>query len=581
LKGSQLLFRHLRMHWYIYLIAILSMAAANVINAFFPRIIGTFTDRLLKHELAKEDITMYGLLLLGIGLAYGVLFGVGQFMNHRLGRIFEFNTRERLFRHFTKLSEAYFSKHGTGKLLSLVMNDVSAVRESIANGVNQSTNASVLSLSVIIMMLLSDIPLYFIAICVLPLLTIPFLVVYFRPLIRDQSRKVQDSLAMMTESAEEQFGGIRVTKKFAVESIASERFGATVDEIRDNQLRLVRISSVFQTLLPFMGALSMVVALLFGGYLTMQGTLSIGNFVELTLYLRMIVNPLQQIGNVINMMQRARASLDRLNQLLDIKPDIQEAPQAKSLIASKADMTINELVFTYPDAQHPSLSDLTFSLKQGRTLGIIGKTGSGKTTLMKLLLRVYDPPRGTIFIDDTDILDLSLESLRTQIAYVPQDGFLFSTTIRDNIAFYNRSAPLEEVKEASKLSEIYDSIEGFPSGFDTQLGERGLTLSGGQRQRTSLARGIIKDAPILILDDSVSAVDAVTETRIIANLRKARRGKTTILIAHRISALRHADEIIVLSEGRIIERGTHQELLLRGGYYTSLNKIQEGGASIG
>lgn len=581
MKGSQLLYRHLRKHWLLYITAILTLAAANVVNVFFPRVIKLFTDQLSAKQLTRADITNYGLALLGIGAGYGVLFGIGQFTNHRLGRIFEFTTRERLFRHFTQLSEAYFSKNGIGKLLSLVMNDVSTVRESIANGVNQLTNASILSLAVIVMLLISDVPLFLIGICVLPLLLIPFLVVYFRPRIRDQSRWVQETLARMTESAEEQFGGIRVTKKFAVEEIARERFGKTVDDIRDNQLKLVRLSSMFQSMLPFLGALSMVVALIFGGILTYKGTISLGDFVALTLYLRMIVNPLQQIGNVINMMQRARASLDRLNQVLDIQPDIQEAEAAKPLSSGALDIAVDGLTFSYPDARHPSLIDLKLQLQPGRTLGIVGKTGSGKTTLVKLLLRIYDPPRGSIRIGGTDILDISLESLRTQIAYVPQDGFLFSTTIGDNIAFYNRTVEQDRVVHAAKMAEIYESVASFPDGFATRLGERGLSLSGGQRQRTSLARGIIKDAPILILDDSVSAVDAVTETRIIANLRQARRGKTTILIAHRISALRHADEIIVMDEGRIIEHGSHQELLRKGGYYASLYKIQEEGSAYG
>jgi len=579
MKGKRLLLDYIKKNWYFYLIAVSIMGTAQVIHSLFPIVIGNFTTDLENSALDAQGVQRYGLLLLAIGVGYGVLFGVGQYSNHRLGRTFEYQTRQQLFQHFTRLSETYFSKNGIGKLLSFVMNDVSSVRESIANAINQLTSAIILLVSIIVILATSGISWSLILVCVLPMLSIPFMVVYFGPRIRARSRHVQESLASMTDSAEEQFGGIRVTKTFAVEEIARGRFGQTVDQIRDSQLKLVRLSSMFQSLLPMVGGLSLVVAIVYGGYLTIHGQLSLGHFIAITLYIRMLVHPLQQIGNVINTMQRAKASLERLNKLLDERPDIREAEHAMPIQSERASIEIRDLTFVYPESDKPSLSHIHMRIEPGETIGLIGKTGSGKTTLLKLLLRVYDPPRGAIFVDGQDIHDITLESLRTNIAYVPQEGFLFSTTIRDNIAFSNRQLDQDRVEEASRMAEIYGNIVELPDRFETKLGERGLTLSGGQRQRTSLARGLIKNAPILFLDDSVSAVDAVTETNIIQNLRKVRAGKTTVLIAHRISALRHADRIYVIDEGRIVEQGTHEELLRRGGHYAALYALQEEGIS--
>jgi ATP-binding cassette, subfamily B, multidrug efflux pump len=578
MKTQRILADFFRTTWYIYLISIILHGIANAVYVYFPKVLGDFTDNLKAGGLTQNLVVKDSLLLLAIGVGYALIGGFAQYLVMYVGRLFEFLVRKKLFAHFSGLSERFYSQNGVGKLLSYFMNDVTSVRESISMGVNATASASMLLISTMAMMLLSGIPYDLILYSVLPLLLIPWIVTRFGPIIRKRSRKVQESIASMTESAEEQFGGIRVTKKFAVEPIMNKRFGEATERIRANQLHLVRVSSLFQALIPFLGSISLIVALAYGGFMTINGTLAIGQFVELTLYIRMLMTPLQQIGNVINTMQRSRASLERLNDLLGKQPDITEIEGAYEVDMSQADIQIRDLSFSYPESRKEALRHIDLRIESGMTLGIVGRTGSGKTTLMRLLLRTYDPPPGTVLIGGKDIREMTFESLREQIAYVPQDGFLFSTTIKDNIAFYARESSLESVEQAAKEAQIYDNIIEFPDRFETRLGERGITLSGGQRQRTSLARGLIKDAPVMILDDSVSAVDAVTETDIVETIRTGRNGKTTIIIAHRISAIKHSDEIIVLDEGEIVQRGTHEQLLAKQGLYATLHAIQEEGS---
>ncbi len=555
---------------------------ANIIQVQFPHVLGEFTDELQLGQLSWDGIYRYGWLLLFIGIGFAVLGGIGQYLVMYTGRLFEYLNRKRLYHHFLGLSEKFYSNNGVGKLLSYFMNDITAVRESISMGVNQTTNASMLLISTIVMLLLSDVPFYLVVASIIPLLLIPIIVVWVGPIIKKRSLKVQEALSAMTASAEEQFAGIRVTKKFAVEPVMNNRFGETVDAIKKNQLRLVRVSSLFQAIIPFLGSLSLIIAIIFGGYLTIQSRITLGSFVALTLYVRMLMNPLQQIGNVINTVQRARASLDRLNDVLGQKPDIVESSQSVNLSSENMNIAIHDLSFSYEqelngEEGRKALSNISFTIPEGTTLGVIGRTGSGKTTLMKLLLRLYDPPANTILYDHHDVRELTLESLRTSIAYVPQDGFLFSSTIRENIAFFKRDIEEERVLWAAQEARIYDNIIDLPDQFETKLGERGVTLSGGQRQRTSLARGIIKEAPILILDDSVSAVDSVTESEILNNIKQLRQGKTMIIIANRVSALKQADDIIVLDEGEIVQQGRHEQILQEEGLYRKLFELQEEG----
>ncbi|MFD1956868.1 ABC transporter ATP-binding protein [Paenibacillus thailandensis] len=496
MKPDGILKPYFRETWRIYLSSIALHAIASVVYAYFPKVLGDFTDRLEAGNLVQDEVARYSLLLLAIGAGHALIGGYGQYLVMYVGRLFEYTTRRRLFSHLSGLSERYYSKNGVGKLLSYFMNDVTGVRESISMGINQTAMAGMLLFSCMGAMILSGIPLYLIAASVGPLFLIPWIVTRFGPAIRQRSLKVQEALGAMTESAEEQFGGIRVTKKFAAEPIMIKRFASYVDRIRDNQLSLVRMSSLFQALVPFLGSMSLMIALAYGGYLTVTDKITLGQFVALTLYVRMLMNPLQMIGNVLNTVQRSRASLQRLDELVEVRPDIVEAEDAVPVELGQSALSIQGLTFSYPEASRPALRDIDLVIEPGMTVGIVGRTGSGKTTLVKLLLRMYDPPAGTIRIGGTDIRGITLESLRSQIAYVPQDGFLFSATIRDNIAFAKRDAGQDEIETAAKQARIYDNIIEFPDRFETKLGERGVTLSGGQRQRTSLARALLKHAPL-------------------------------------------------------------------------------------
>lgn len=559
-----------------YVIAVFSLIGSNIFHVYIPKLIGEFTDELQQGLKHPSVIYQYAALVLAAGIGAALLHGVGQYTILRLGRQFEFHMRQKMFAHFLTLSENYFSKNGVGSLLSHIINDLDSIRNAMSFGMYQTTNAIFLMIFSLAIILSGSIPVHLMIVGILPLLLIPVSVVYFKPRIRAKSKQVQESLASMTKSVEEQLYGIRVIKAFAVEDVARGRFGETVDQVRNHQLRLVRSSSFFTALLPFVGHISLAVTLVYGGYLTAKGGMTLGDFVAFTLYLKIVVGPLQRIGKIINTTHKSRTSLDRLQMVLSEVPDIQESKNAIPLKEKELGIEVRQLTFAYPDSKHQVLNNINLFLAPGKTLGIVGRTGSGKTTLAKLLLRIYDSPTDSIRIGGMDIREVELASLRGNIAYVPQDGFLFSATIRENIAFSDGNLTMEQLAEASQFTHIYDDIMEFPEQFETTLGQRGQTLSGGQRQRMSLARGLIKNAPLLILDDSVSAVDSVTEKRIIESVRKSRTNRTTVIIAHRISAVQHADEIIVLDEGTIVQRGTHEQLLAAGGNYASLHAIQRG-----
>ncbi len=562
-----------------YAVANVSIILSEIVMVQFPRILGEFTNTLSRRQLTPGRVMDYALELLLVGVVYVLLFGVGQMRNGRHGREFEYLLRKRLFDHWETLSAGYFRKRSVGDLLNHALNDVRAVREALSGGMNILTN-SIFLLAATLFMTLTTINVKLTLMSLIPILFVPLLVIWWGPRIRDASRKVQESLSDMADLTEESLSAISLVKATANERVETDRFTKRVDQIVRRQLGMIQRSAMFQSFIPLLGSLSFAIALLYGGYLTVERQISLGAFVAFTLYLAMIITPLQQIGFVINNFQRASASMARLRILLSVAPDIKDSDHAVQHIEIAGDIDVRLTSFTYPDGDAPVLRNIAFSVARGQTVGIVGRTGSGKTTLANLLPRIFDPPDSSVFVDGYDIRELPLSVLRAAIAYVPQDGFLFSTSIGENIGFSSVDATPEAIEQAARNAAIYEDIMRFRDGMATQIGERGVTLSGGQKQRTAIARALLKNAPILLLDDSLSAVDMNTEKRLITRLQQIRHGKTTLIVAHRLSAVRHADLILVLDGGELVESGTHTDLIRRKGVYSALYRLQHDGEGV-
>lgn len=561
-------------HKWAYVLSMMSIVISEFITVQFPNILGQFTNKLQAGQMTTKALESYVFELFIVGTSYVLLYGFGQFRNGQLGRKFEYILRKRLFDHWERLSTGYFRQKSIGDLLNHAITDIRQVREAISGGLNILTNAVFLLIATLYMTF-RYVNVNLTLISILPLLFVPLFIVWWGPKVRNASREVQEGLSEMADLTEESLTAIRLVKATANEEVEAHRFAEKVDKIVQKQMHLFRKSALFQSLIPLMGSLAFVIALLYGGYLTLIKTIQLGGFVAFTLYLAMLIQPLQQIGFVINNFQRASASLTRLAVLLGEKPEIIDPPHPIQFNPIRGSLQVDLAEFRYPDADHPTLQDISFHLQAGQTLGIVGRTGSGKTTLVNLLSRIFDPPDASIFLDGCDIRQLSLAQLRGAIAYVPQDGFLFSTTIGENIGFADVHATEEQIIAAAKSASIDKEIRSFPKQYETIIGERGVTLSGGQKQRTAIARAFLKEAPILIMDDSLSAVDMNTEKRILHVLQKMRQGKTTLLIAHRLSAVYHADFIIVLREGRVVEQGTHETLLKQNGEYAEMFRLQQ------
>lgn len=554
-----------------YLGGILCLLAVDVLQLILPGLLGTLTDRLNAGSLSPRDILTYSLSVLAIAAGIASFRFLWRYLILGVSKRIETDLRERFHLHLQKLGAVWYSTHKTGDLMAHATNDIGNITTAAGMGVIISVDSLLIPVVALTMMIASG-GLKLTAASFAPLILLLAFAGVFMKQMQSRITKMQESFSDMTETARENFSGIRAIKAFVQEAREIARFEAANGHNRRMNLRFVRLMSMMFPTIMTISSLAFAIGLWYGGALVIGGEISLGDFVAFNSYLGMLVWPISAVGWVLNMFQRGSVSLQRINTILDEKPEIEDDPDPAPISSIEGAIEIRDLTFTYPGSSRPALKNINLKLEKGKTLAVVGRTGSGKSTLINLIPRLYDAPAGTVGIDGFDISKIPLELLRNSIACVPQDTFLFSTTIRNNIGFFTSSGE-DAITEAARTAMIHDNIMDFPEGYGTLVGERGVTLSGGQKQRVAIARAILRSPSILILDDCLSAVDTGTEEAVLKGLKKLMGQRTSIIVSHRVSTIKDADEIIVLKDGEIAERGSHESLLgLRGDYYELYRK---------
>ena len=554
-----------------YLVGIVALVLVSVLNLIPPMVMGRVIDAITSGRLTEDELLLhlFYLLLAAFGMYYlryvWRMYILGT--SYRLGQIM----RSRLFEHFTRMSPAFYQNYRTGDLMAHATNDINALTRLAGGGVMSAVDASITALVTLLTMLFS-ISWQMTLVAILPL---PFMAYATSRLGRKTHKAFGESQAAFSElnnKVQESVSGIKVTKSFGYQSDELASFQEVNDLTFQKNLQTMKYDSLFDPMVLLFVGSSYALTLLVGAFMVQAGQVTVGNLVTFISYLDMLVWPLMAIGFLFNITQRGKVSYQRIESLLSQESPVKDPESPLEGIENgRLDYAIDR--FAFEDEE--TLKDIYFSLEKGQTLGLVGQTGSGKTALIKLLLREYDVDQGAIYLNGHDIRDYRLADLRSLMGYVPQDQFLFASSILENICFGNPDLPFSAVEEATQLAQVYQDIQAMPEGFDTVIGEKGVSLSGGQKQRLAMSRAMILNPDILILDDSLSAVDAKTEFAIIDNLKETRKDKTTIITAHRLSAVVHADLILVMQDGRIIERGRHEDLLALDGWYAQTYQSQQ------
>jgi ATP-binding cassette, subfamily B, multidrug efflux pump len=554
---------------------VLCVASANVIALAQPQVLRYAVDDLYRGVTA-EKLGRYALILFGIAVAAGLFkYAMRQFII-AISRKLEFDLRGQLFEHLQTLPVTWFQEHRTGSIMSIATNDMSAVRNMLGPGVMYTVNTLTVGIVSIGFMLAISPRLTMYSLMPLPLVSLS--VWYFGDRIHRRFERVQERFAQLSAHVQENLGGMRVVRAFVAEQREADRFDRLNDEYRDGNLRLIKTSGLFSPSLAFFSGLGALLALYVGGRETVAGHITLGQFVAFTVYLGMLNWPMVALGWVINIFQRGLASFGRITAVIDDVPTIASPPEEAGAPAAgpaRGELEFRGLTFTYPGASEPALRDVSFRVPAGQTVALVGRTGSGKSTVLSLLPRLFDPPPGTVLLDGADVRACDLAWLRAQLAVVPQEPFLFSASITENLAYGVEHEDEAAIREAARVAQLAGDIEGFPDRWETRVGERGITLSGGQKQRATIARALLRGAPVLLLDDCLSSVDTQTEEAILGGLRGEMRRRTTLIVSHRVSTVRDADLILVFEEGAIVERGRHDELLALGGRYAALHRAQQ------
>jgi len=535
----------------------------------FPQVIQRAVDG-LNHGIDWHKLLLYSLLLVAVVLIKGVFQFLTRWIIIGISRDIEFDLRNDLFRHLESLSYSFYQRTRTGDIMAKATNDLNAVRMLLGPAIMYTANTIVFTLGALAFMLKISPRLTLYAF--LPLPAISIVIQYFGRRIHERFERIQAMFSDISARAQENFSGARVVRAYVQEEAEIAAFEEANQEYIRRSLKLVRLMGMLWPTLETTLGLAVVLVLWLGGREVLLGRISVGKFVAFNTYMVQLTWPIIALGWVINIFQRGTASMGRINELLIEKPEIVDTPTLDAPQQIVGDIEFRHLSYSYNGA--PVLHDINLRIPAGSSLAIVGPTGSGKTTLVNLIPRVYDAARGSVLIDGRAIQDYPVETLRRNIGFVPQETFLFSDTIRENIAFGTDHVTDEDIKNAAQGANIAADIESFPEQYRTIVGERGLTLSGGQKQRTAIARAIIRDPRILILDDALSSVDTHTEDKILNHLREVMLGRTTIFISHRVSTVRNADQIAVLHGGRLVELGTHDELIAHNGYYTDLYNKQ-------